>query len=68
MATLTTNTTHRESFFATAFDALARTIRQRRMYRTTVTELSRLSLRELDDLGIAPGDIQRIAKEAAEIA
>jgi uncharacterized protein YjiS (DUF1127 family) len=34
-------------------------------YNRTVTELRALSNRDLADLGIAPGDIHRIAREAA---
>jgi uncharacterized protein YjiS (DUF1127 family) len=34
-------------------------------YSRTVTELTSLSNRELADLGIARGDINRIAREAA---
>lgn len=36
-----------------------------RVYRQTLQELSALSNRELDDIGVAPGDIHRIATEAA---
>ncbi|MDA5094043.1 DUF1127 domain-containing protein [Aliiroseovarius sp. KMU-50] len=38
---------------------------KRAIYRETVRELSKLSLRELDDLGIARGEIQSIASKAA---
>lgn len=34
-------------------------------YNRTVSELSALSNRELDDLGLARGDIARIAREAS---
>ena len=34
-----------------------------RRYRRAVNELSGLSNRELDDLGIARGDIRRVARE-----
>ncbi|WP_420014075.1 DUF1127 domain-containing protein [Tateyamaria sp.] len=37
----------------------------RRVYRTTVNELSELSGRELADLGIHPSEIKRLAWEAA---
>ncbi len=33
-------------------------------FRTTVRELEQLSLRELDDIGIARGDIYRIARQS----
>ncbi|MEM6729193.1 MAG: DUF1127 domain-containing protein [Pseudomonadota bacterium] len=36
---------------------------QWRLYRTTFVELSDLSDRELDDLGIARADLKRIARE-----
>lgn len=35
-----------------------------RRYRQTVTELGRMSNRELSDLGIARSDISRVAREA----
>ena len=35
-----------------------------RRYRDTVSELSRLSNRELDDLGIARGNIPQVARKA----
>nr|WP_272209810.1 DUF1127 domain-containing protein [Marinicella sp. W31]MDC2875640.1 DUF1127 domain-containing protein [Marinicella sp. W31] len=34
-------------------------------YRRTVSELDRMSTRELSDLGINRGDIRRIARRAA---
>ena len=36
-----------------------------RAERRTVSELSRLSERELEDLGFAPGDIRPVARAAA---
>ncbi|MDQ0998928.1 uncharacterized protein YjiS (DUF1127 family) [Phyllobacterium ifriqiyense] len=36
-----------------------------RRYRDTVTELNRLSTRELSDLGIARSDIPFVAKKSA---
>lgn len=36
-----------------------------RRYRETVTELNRLSIRELSDLGIARSDIPFVAKKSA---
>jgi uncharacterized protein YjiS (DUF1127 family) len=44
---------------------VARTFNNWRKYRQTVSELGRMSTRELNDLGIARGDIERIAKAAA---
>lgn len=38
--------------------------RQWRNYRRTVTELSNLTSRELDDLGICRGDIPFVARNA----
>ncbi|PZO76793.1 MAG: DUF1127 domain-containing protein [Mesorhizobium amorphae] len=35
-----------------------------RRYRDTVSELSRLSNRELSDLGIARGDIRHVARKS----
>jgi uncharacterized protein YjiS (DUF1127 family) len=40
---------------------LVRNYRNWRRYRDTVNELSRLSNRELNDLGINRGDIQTVA-------
>lgn len=40
---------------------LVRNYRNWRRYRDTVNELSRLSNRELNDLGITRGDIQIVA-------
>lgn len=47
------------------FDSLARKYRSWRTYQTTVSELSRLSTRELNDLGIARGDIRFVARRAS---
>ena len=44
---------------------LIRNYRNWRRYRETVSELSRLSNRELADLGITRGDIRRVARKAA---
>ena len=46
------------------FDTLTRRFRNWRNYQTTVSELSRLSTRELNDLGIARGDIPFVARRA----
>ncbi len=43
-----------------------RYLRKRRAYRSTFFELSRLTTRELNDIGIGPGDIDRIAHDVAE--
>ena len=49
-----------------AFDFVRRYLENRRVYLRTVRELSTCTERELDDLGIARGDIYRIAREAAQ--
>lgn len=36
-----------------------------RRYRSTINELSRLSTRELNDLGILPADIPLVARKAS---
>jgi uncharacterized protein YjiS (DUF1127 family) len=41
-----------------------RAFRNWRMYNETVRELNRLNARELNDLGINRGDIERIARKA----
>lgn len=43
---------------------LIRNIRNWRTYRNTVSELSRLSNRELADLGISRGEIHTVARKA----
>jgi len=43
---------------------LIRNYRNWRRYRETVNELSRLSTRELNDLGLARGDIPHVARRA----
>jgi uncharacterized protein YjiS (DUF1127 family) len=43
---------------------LIRNYRNWRRYRETVSELSRLSNRELSDLGFARGDIREVARKA----
>jgi uncharacterized protein YjiS (DUF1127 family) len=43
---------------------LVRNYRNWRRYRETVNELSRLSNRELNDLGIARGDIPFVARKS----
>jgi uncharacterized protein YjiS (DUF1127 family) len=40
---------------------------ERRAYLDTLRELQSLSDRELDDIGISRGDIQHVAREAAEM-
>jgi uncharacterized protein YjiS (DUF1127 family) len=50
---------------STAFAAAAVRQASRRMYNTTLSELSALSNRDLADLGIARSEVRRIAWEAA---
>lgn len=45
-------------------DGIRQGLEQRRRFRNTFNELDRLSDRELNDLGIARGDIGHIAREA----
>jgi uncharacterized protein YjiS (DUF1127 family) len=46
---------------------LYRRYRRWRRYRETVRELRSLSTHELNDLGIHPGDIGRLAREASRM-
>lgn len=46
------------------FAGFKRWIAERRAFNTTYNELSALSDRELDDLGISRGDIVRIANDS----
>jgi uncharacterized protein YjiS (DUF1127 family) len=43
---------------------LIRNYRNWRAYRDTVNELGRLSNRQLEDIGIARGEIKKIARQA----
>ncbi|MBO3760080.1 DUF1127 domain-containing protein [Ciceribacter sp. L1K23] len=43
---------------------IARSLNNWRKYRQTVSELGRMSDRELSDLGIGRSDIHRVAREA----
>lgn len=44
---------------------IRKSFREWRLYRQTVTELSRMSDRELSDLGISRGDIPFVARRSA---
>ena len=44
--------------------SIARTFNNWRKYRQTVAELGRMSSRELNDMGIASGDIRDVARAA----
>lgn len=51
--------------FRDAFTQLVETAAKRRVYRTTLNELSNLSNRELADLGFSRGQLRSIAYETA---
>lgn len=67
MATITTNT--HKGFTVDRIRAAMRNFGEemvrRRIYRTTLGELSALSNRELADLGMSRSELRRIAYEAA---
>lgn len=46
---------------------LARSFNNWRKYRQTVSELGRMSTRELHDLGISRSDIQRVARGGSNV-
>ena len=48
-----------------ALNKLTEAIQRRRVYRTTVNELSALSDRDLSDLGLSRASIRRLAQSAA---
>lgn len=51
--------------FSSLWDVLRTDLAKWRLYRATVAELNLLGDRELNDLDIPRGDIQRIARETA---
>lgn len=53
------------SGFGSFIERIAERFKQRRVYNRTHAELSQLSTRELDDLGISRSMISRLAYEAA---
>lgn len=53
------------TFIHQSRDKMRKALAQRRVYRVTQHELSRLSDRELADLGIARSNINQIARNAA---
>lgn len=53
--------------FAGTLRSIAAAAARRAAYRQTVKELRSLSLHELDDIGIAPGDIRAIARASADL-
>ena len=48
-----------------ALNELTEAMQRRRVYRTTVNELSALSDRDLSDLGLSRASIRRLAQDAA---
>lgn len=66
MSVYTTNTATRPLFgsVSATLSTLIEAATQYRMYRKTVTELSKLSSRDLADLGLARSSIKAIAMEA----
>ncbi|MCT4559622.1 MAG: DUF1127 domain-containing protein [Pelagimonas sp.] len=69
MAFATEITTAQNSGFAARLNAMVASVRsamaRRKLYRRTLGELGALSNRELADLGLARGEIRRIAYQAA---
>jgi len=59
------NNQTREGLISRAIQGLRSRIHRRRVYARTYAELSNLSTRELDDLGISRSMISRLAYEAA---
>lgn len=53
------------NILADKVDGLKKSYAQYRVYTRTVAELSELSTRDLNDLGIGRGEIRSIAREAA---
>ena len=52
------------SFVLNAFDRLVKYYKHKKQIRKTINELSSLSNRELNDMGISRGDIYAIAHES----
>lgn len=46
------------------FSSIVRSYRNWQRVQRTYNELNRLSVRELNDLGIAPGDVRAIARQS----
>ncbi|WP_308916735.1 DUF1127 domain-containing protein [Jannaschia sp. LMIT008] len=55
----------RKNGLARYVDGIKTSYAQWRVYRKTRDELSALSERDLADLGVAPGDVEAIARQAA---
>ncbi len=67
MAHIVENLSNRQfgTGFSNLFARLSDSLHRRRVYKRTYVELSQLSTRELDDLGISRSMISRLAYEAA---
>jgi uncharacterized protein YjiS (DUF1127 family) len=50
------------------FETLKHRLAERRRYVRTLQELRDLSARDLDDIGISPYEIRRVAREASRAA
>ena len=48
-----------------ALNKMTEAVQRRRVYRTTMNELSALSDRDLSDLGLSRASIRRLAQDAA---
>ncbi len=57
---------HPKQGVSSLFGRISEALAKRRVYKRTYAELSQLSTRELDDLGISRSMISRLAREAAE--
>lgn len=49
------------------FERLVTRLKEQRRYRRTINELSALTDRELDDIGLTRGDIENVARRSARI-
>jgi len=49
------------------FDTMKRKYQSWKKYRSTYSELSRLSTAELNDLGIARGEIEQLSRSVARV-
>lgn len=60
----------RSSLFASVFGFFAGVLdrmEQRAIYRSTIRELNKLSDRDLRDIGLIRGDIERVARESVNM-
>jgi uncharacterized protein YjiS (DUF1127 family) len=66
MSTFTTNTASTPVFGGvfSSVSGLIETALQYRLYRQTITELNKLSAKDLEDLGLNRGTIKAVAMEA----